>query len=150
MKKRTLAAVLASTMLIATGSYVALAKPGGGFRGGEMMFDRFDANQDGTITQEEVEQAKADQFATMDADGDGELTQIEIEEGRQKLKEERKAERFSRLDKNGNGALSLDEFDMGRSGDLFERFDDNKDGAISKDEVEDMKGRFRKGFRKRD
>ena len=153
MKKLAIAAILVTTGAIAAGSYIVEAKPGGPrggmFGGGEIMFDRLDLNGDGSVTKEEIDQAKAERFALMDANGDGELTQTELEEGHQKLEEQRRAEHFARLDKDGDQTLSIDEFEFERGAEMFDRLDDNNDGAISKEEIEDMKGRFRKRFGKR-
>ena len=41
---------------------------------GERLFEAFDANQDGTLTQAEVDQARQAKLAEFDADGDGSLS----------------------------------------------------------------------------
>jgi hypothetical protein len=49
---------------------------GGGHHGGGAMrlFEQFDANQDGRLTQAEIDQARQSRLAEFDQDGDGSLS----------------------------------------------------------------------------
>ena len=54
---------------------------------GGHMFEKFDTNKDGVITQEEfLDQAK-ERFSTMDANGDGKVTKDEAQAAHEKMRE---------------------------------------------------------------
>lgn len=106
----------------------------------ERVLERFDANQNGSLSKDEVGRRLADNFEAIDADGDGELSASELtaarEGGRQRVKE--KADRIKDADVDGNRAISIDEASaagMQRLVDNFDRIDADGDGEITRREM---------------
>lgn len=64
-----------SRLLIATAGacLVVLPAAAGPRSGGPSIFETFDANADGSLTQAEVDQVTSDRLATFDTSGDGHL-----------------------------------------------------------------------------
>lgn len=58
----------------------------GGARGPAMFFQKFDADQNGALTLDEVQAGIAEHFATIDADGDGSVTTEELQAMRPQMK----------------------------------------------------------------
>ncbi|MFW2588038.1 EF-hand domain-containing protein [Sagittula sp. SSi028] len=122
----------------------------------EQMFEQADANNDGKITQEEMDAAAAQRFADADTNGDGKLSAEELvaqAEARQAERENtRRAERtermIARLDYDRDGLLSAEEMRAARPADGFakmlERFDTDEDGALSQDELAQAKTKMMK------
>lgn len=113
---------------------------GFGRRGGmhEMML-RFDANSDGKLTQEEIDQGRANQLAEFDKDGDGTLNLAEYEALWLDVMRERMVDRFQAHDDDGDGKVTPEEFGS-RFADMVQYMDMNDDGALSE---EDMRRRHR-------
>jgi Ca2+-binding EF-hand superfamily protein len=102
----------------------AEATSSGAERSGE-WFDKIDANKDGYLTQEEIQQARDTRhgshgdmkqkmearFKEADANADGQLSLDEVQ-----AKLPRLAERFTTLDTDKNGLLSKDELKHGGPG----------------------------------
>lgn len=80
-------------------------------RGGEGMFERADANNDGSVTREEVIAARDEQFAKFDRNSDGYIDSNDVP---QRL--------AARRQQNGGGEM------------LMGQFDANGDGKVSKEE----------------
>lgn len=114
----------------------------------ERLFARFDANQDGAITEDELAVLDNPNAAAMggsrframilasDADGDGRITVEELTAGAQRM--------FERMSSAGaGGPAGADMFTLPRTADavapwaerLFTRLDANQDGAITGDEL---------------
>ena len=98
------------------------------------MFDRLDADDDGEITQAEVEarRAKRDEkmaarFAEMDTDGSGSVSREEMTTYREAKRAERNP------DKNDDGVIDRTEF-LNAAQDRFDRLDENGDGVLSEEE----------------
>ena len=110
----------------------------------EALFDELDANGDGSLTKEEVENAKTRRFELMDANSDGFVEAEEIVAYRMK----RRAEAMiKRLDKDGDGKLSLEEAPQRRTP-SFDRFDLDENGAVTKTEIEQAMKRRGPGRRR--
>ena len=75
-------------------------------RQGQMMFQKFDMNQDGQIQQQEWIAV----FKAMDADGNGVLSKEELAAQQEQVRQEAGKNIFQRFDKNGDGNISPDEF----------------------------------------
>lgn len=113
--------------------------------GGTMVIERFDVNEDGQITKEEVTTVTAEKVKTFDLNGDGALSldeykalwtdamntaivrsfQFHDPDGDARVTLEEYAKNFDRLlarfDRNGDGTIAADEFGPPRGGD----FDDD-------------------------
>lgn len=152
----------------------ALAQDGpmGGPMGGPMdpgmMFEMLDADSDGTVTQAEVDAAKAARFATADANSDGKLDQAEMvaqaeamqAEMMARMQERMKTETSKRiahmmidLDTDSDGFLTIEEMSDNGMERMFVMLDTDEDGAISqaefdamKDRVQGMRGKHGGGF----
>jgi len=118
----------------------------GGPRGEQRMervFERFDLNADGSISQAEIEEASSINFANADTDGDGSLSLDEVKAGFLERSADRRVRAFQRLDRDGDGTVTRDEFDA-VSNRLFSRMDRNGDGVL---ELRQERGERRGGGR---
>lgn len=107
------------------------------------LLDRFDANQDGKVTQAEIDQARQDRLKRFDSDGDGVLTLAEYEALWLDAMRERMVNRFQDHDADGDGKVTQAEFGR-RFSRMVERMDRNDDGVIDKS---DRRHRFGAGDR---
>lgn len=97
-----------------------------------------DANNDGVLTRQEFDAARASNFTRLDADNNGSLTREEMRAGRQHAGrgEHRGGRRgggmhmLTRADANNDGNITRDEF-LARPLEHFDRLDANNDGVIS-------------------
>ena len=87
---------------------------------GPPSLERFDADDDGRVTREEIEAVRAAEFADADSDGDGVLSFAELEAFEQQQRQERLAEEFAQLDQDGSGGISAQEFSDGNPQDRAE------------------------------
>jgi len=124
---------LVKTALVLGLSLPTLVLAGGGF-GTDGYLKRFDLNNDGQVTQEEINKVKSEQFAKYDSDGNGILSSEEWQAMRQDRVKERMARRFAHHDSNGDGGISQEEF-MSRATHMMDRLDSNGDHVIDKDEL---------------
>lgn len=111
--------------------------PRGGFGGGR-MFETFDANDDGKITQAEIDAFRKGQFDEHDANNDGKLTLQEYQNLWLSVMRERMVDAFQRHDDDGNAEVTLEEFSE-RFSRMVRRMDSDGDGAITRD---DLRSRF--------
>lgn len=148
-------AALTAAGLGDAGSAVAQDRRGGMGMDGmgmERMFERFDADGDGRLTQDEVAAARAARIAALDADGDGVVTRDEaIAFARAEASdraERRAGAMFDRADADGDGRLTAAEVLAAGGmplGGMFARMDLDNDGAISGDEARAAHRAFRRG-----
>jgi hypothetical protein len=138
------AVVLAGGVMLATA--VAGDAHASGPRG-DMMdragFSELDADGNGELSREELQNRAAARFAAVDADGDGKLTVEEMIAAGNTRASERAARMVERFDTDGDGALSQDELRAGREdraqerrGNRFERLDADGSGGLSQAEFE--------------
>lgn len=119
-------------------------------RGAHMSFEELDTDNDGQVTQAEMEAQGAARFAKVDADGDGFLSAAELDIAAQERAKKRAAHMIERMDTDGDGQLSLEEMGKGRDGiskrgaKMFERMDADNSGGLSKEEFEAAKAKMRK------
>ena len=107
----------------------------------------FDTNGDGSVTRDEW-RGRKESFARLDADNDGVITQVEVDTAIKNMKQWRGRSGetvFRRMDRDGDGRVSRDEWTL--NGDHFARFDRNQDGFISADEVMLFDRKRKKGGR---
>ncbi|WGW05599.1 EF-hand domain-containing protein [Tropicibacter oceani] len=117
--------------------------------GMQQMFEKFDTDSDGKITQAEIDAAKAARFAAADSDGDGFLSAEEMTAYADQMRAERETQRraarteamVKSLDKDGDGKLSAEEATAGGPGQMMlQRLDADKDGAVSLEELLEARG----------
>lgn len=118
----------------------------GGRRGESMraLFERYDANGDGALTQAELDEGRAAQITQFDANGDGQVDLAEYRALWTDAMSLRIVRAFQRHDRDGDGQVTVEEFQR-RYADLVERRDRDGDGALSRED----RGRFRTQERRR-
>jgi hypothetical protein len=120
--------------------------PGAGMGGrGWSMFESFDANGDGKVTQAEVDEVRAQRFAEFDADGDGRLTLEEYQALWLDAMRPRMVDQFQAHDDDGDAGVTLEEFSE-RYARMVVRLDANGDGEIT---IEELRERHGDGDRRR-
>jgi len=122
---------------------------GGGHHGmaGQIrsMAERYDLNQDGEITQEEIDGNRAEWHAEFSGDGDA-MTLEQFQDLWLRARREQMVREFQRFDRDGDGEITLEEYQRPLA-DLVERFDRNDDQALSRDDMQRRGNRDRRGGR---
>lgn len=103
----------------------------------------FDTNEDGKLSQDEIDKSRADQLKKFDKNGDGSLTLAEYEALWLDAKRERMVDRFQRHDGDGDGKVTQEEFNS-RFANMVKFMDSNGDGVL---DVNDMRSMHRGGDR---
>lgn len=125
-------------------------KMGMGRGGPAFDFAAVDADEDGKITQEELDAYKDVMFSSMDADGNGTVDATELaahQELQQKERLQTRAEAMIKArDTDGDGVLSAEEMAAGpqrvqTETSMIARFDTDGDGALSEAELEAAQNR---------
>lgn len=135
MKLNPLSTVSFSAMVIAG----ALIAPQVLARGPGHLFEKFDENQDGTVTRTEAHQKVLEHFKKVDANKDRVVTEAEAKTHRDaKMKERGNPEAFIEAhfrsqDTNKNGKIERGESRLLSK--IFDRIDKNSDGSITKEEA---------------
>lgn len=114
--------------------------PGFG-RGGGMygMMLTYDANNDGKLSQEEIDQGRASQLKKFDKDGDGALTLDEYQALWLDAMRERMVDRFQNHDDNGDGKVTVEEFSE-RFANMVKFMDTNDDGVLDQQDMRNRRG----------
>ncbi|MCP4326847.1 MAG: hypothetical protein GY791_00190 [Alphaproteobacteria bacterium] len=167
--KRTTKTLLAAGMIAAAGS-MALAGASyaerGGYRDGKeecrgfhgkkhqradrhggrtmMLVEEFDTNQDGKVTQAEIDEGRQGLVTKFDADQDRQLTLGEYEALWLDAMRDRMVDRFQHLDADGDAIVTIIEFQAPMATIVADK-DRNDDGALGRDD-----GRRHKGDRHHD
>ncbi len=111
----------------------------------ELMFQKADKDNSGTVTLEEFTAAMPMQWADADADGDGSITAQELADQMQRQMLLRRAEMMiKRFDTDNDGKVSTAEIEKARQ-DRFARLDVDDSGAIEQDEMQLRQGGDRDG-----
>jgi hypothetical protein len=158
MQNKTKLAVAGSlAALIALGVAGAAQADWGGHHGSGMhrggsgmgyfftrMTERYDANKDGKISQDEIDNNRAEWLQRFDTDKDGTLSLKEFEALWLEARHEEMVREFQHFDKDGDAKVTLDEY---RSPlvHLVENHDRNGDGFLSKDDRRMPHKRMRHG-----
>ncbi len=100
---------------------------------GHEMLQNVDANNDGALSQEEIDAAVNARFSQFDADKNGSLALDEFQALWADITRPLAVRAFQFLDPNGDAAIAKAELD-GRFGTLVSRFDRNDDGMLSRDD----------------
>lgn len=153
MKKLTIAALIALGLGGVT--YTAMADNHRG-HGPAGMIEEVDANQDGSITKDEMAAHRTQRFLGADTNGDSLVSAEEFEAftdaERERKRTERRAKRFAKMDANGDGLISVEENAAAKSkrmDRMFDRMDKDDDGVISEAELETAKEKMRERGEKR-
>ena len=140
MQKYTKIALIALAGLVVIGG-AAFAHKGWkhGFRGhGAMgfseMVERYDANKDGKISQDEIDTNRANWLTEADGDKSGTLALAEFQNLWLKAHNQQVIRDFQRLDRDANGQITAEEYKLPLANFVAE-LDSNKDNAISADEL---------------
>jgi EF hand len=131
--------LIAAAVALVTGGTVtgaAIANPGFGHHGGPFrivmldMLGTIDTNNDGALSQEEINSAVGSRYAAFDSNKDAQLSLEEFQVLWTDLTRPLAVRAFQFLDRDGNAAVAREEVDR-RFGTLVTRFDRNKDGQLS-------------------
>jgi Ca2+-binding EF-hand superfamily protein len=116
-----------------------------------ISFEALDANGDGQVTREEMQEQHSRRMLQADTNGDGQLSLQEIEAHAAARAAEHAGRMMERRDANGDGLLSADELAGGpRSEKRFKRADSNGDGMLSKQEFDAARDRMGRHHKKHD
>ena len=105
---------------------------GGPMRGG--LLDTYDTNDDGKLTQAEIDEARKANLAKFDTDANGELTLVEYQALWADAMRRAMVRQFQAHDADGSGTVTIEEFTV-RFSDVVENLDRNGDGELTRDEL---------------
>ncbi len=140
MKTATFISAIVLSAVAVTGTS-ALAK--GGKDRKMPTFQELDADNDGQVTQAEIQAHRNARYSAADTDGDGQLSVEEMQAAAQVKANERVTKMFTEYDANQDGFLSQDELPKPRKGaKMFERIDADGNGSISEQEYADARDKM--------
>jgi hypothetical protein len=108
------------------------------------MTERYDANKDGKISQEEIDTNRGEWLVRFDIDKDGTLSLKEFEALWLEARRLEMVREFQRFDRDGDAKVKLEEYKRPLSR-LVENRDRNGDGFLSKDDRRMDHKRWRRG-----
>jgi Ca2+-binding EF-hand superfamily protein len=100
---------------------------------GERLLEHFDSNNDGKLTQDEINQARRDRLAQFDTNKDGKLTLQEYEALWLDAMRRRMVEQFQALDSDGDAIVTTEEF-VAPFNKAVRRLDRTDDGQLTHDD----------------
>jgi Ca2+-binding EF-hand superfamily protein len=119
---------------------------GGGHGHGRMMMEqfseRYDANKDGKISQDEIDTNRTATFGEFDANKDNGLSLEEFEKVWLKAQRQRMVREFQRFDADGDAKVTLDEYKKPLAS-IVQRMDANNDGMIDENDHQRRHGKRR-------
>ncbi|HUF45316.1 MAG TPA: hypothetical protein VMN43_08230, partial [Aestuariivirgaceae bacterium] len=96
------------------------------------LAERYDLNQDGEITQEEIDRNRAEWHAEFDADGQG-LTLEEFQDLWLRARHLQMVREFQRFDRDGDGRITLEEYQRPMD-EFVERLDRTDSQSLTRDD----------------
>jgi Ca2+-binding EF-hand superfamily protein len=102
--------------------------------GGERLLESFDQNNDGKLTQSEVDQSRQERFKKFDTNSDGNLSLQEYEALWLEAMRSRMVDRFQTLDDDGDAVVTTEEF-VAPFDQLVNRMDRDDNGEVTRDEL---------------
>ena len=150
--KKTIAAALLGTGLLAGSAFAAQQTPAGPapqdrMSGGNPL-KLADANNDGAVTKAEMLADVEARFAKLDANKDGKISKDERPGDGAGRGGRMMGRMMGRIDTDGDGAISLDE-QRAQATRRFERIDANKDGTIDQAERDAARDKMRARMERR-
>ncbi len=137
MQKKTKLALAAGVSgLVVIGGIAGIANANRGHHGGHGMMhlaERYDANKDGKISQDEIDQNRTERHAQFDGDKNATLSLEEFQGLWLMANQERMVRDFQEFDRDGNAQVTLDEYKAPLAQIVANR-DHNDDGVLSKDD----------------
>ena len=125
------------------GDHGRMGHRGGRGPGGKLrmldLIETYDADGDGSVTQAEVDQHRADRLGEFDADGNGQLSLDEYQALWLDAMRARMVDQFQRHDDDGDGQVTVEEFGE-RSARMVMMRDRNEDGALNQDDLRRPRG----------
>ena len=103
------------------------------------MLDAYDTDGDGSITQAEVDEWRANRLREFDADGNGQLSLDEYQTLWLDAMHERMVDQFQAHDDDGDGQVTVEEFGE-RTSRLVTMRDRNEDGVLNLDDTRGRRG----------
>ncbi len=98
---------------------------------GQRLFENFDTDKNGKLTQPEIDQARALRLAKYDTDKNGKLSLKEYQPLWLAIMRKRMVDRFQRLDEDGDGQVTGGEFAKPLSS-IVVRLDRDEDGSLTR------------------
>lgn len=114
----------------------------GGGHGMRSMMERYDANKDGNLSQDEIDTNRSQWLTEFDKDKSSDLTIQEFEALWLKARREQMVREFQEFDRDGDGKVTLDEYKEPMSRFIAE-LDANGDGVLNKEDREMRRDRHR-------
>jgi Ca2+-binding EF-hand superfamily protein len=152
MRTRTKVMLAVGAITLGTTTMVDASQAGGGWGrghhgggwggGGDRLFEQFDANGDGLITQAEIDQVLGDRLASFDQNNDGSLNLEEYQALWLDAMRERMVDRFQAHDDDGDATVTVEEF-VGSYSSMVRRLDSNDDGQLTREDFRRPRDRDR-------
>jgi Ca2+-binding EF-hand superfamily protein len=152
MRTRTKVMLAVGAITLGTTTMVGASQAGGGWGrghhgggwggGGDRLFEQFDANGDGLITQAEIDQVLGDRLASFDQNNDGSLNLEEYQALWLDAMRERMVDRFQAHDDDGDATVTVEEF-VGSYSSMVRRLDNNDDGQLTREDFRRPRDRDR-------